>query len=104
MNKHLYLRLLQRGAIRTIKELEARDRIVERSEPYFSTEQAQRDRTAENKNKGCIAASNAIRSRNAFDASRIRSGRTSFFTSVGGKIVSFQEFNVRVMRETRNKK
>jgi hypothetical protein len=104
VNKHLYLRLLRRGSIRTIKELEARDRIIERVGPCYSTEERRSAFKDGEKNKGCIAASTAIRTRNAFDESCMRSGRTRFHTGVGEKVFSFQEFNMRVLRQSRAKR
>lgn len=97
-NRELERRMLQRGWLRTVKELEARQRIVESNQPMYSTEQAAEERRDEDKNRGTIAASNQIRSRSPFDEDRQRLGRTRFHTAMG-EVFSFEQPRMRVMKK-----
>lgn len=97
MNKHLYRRLLQRGSIKAIKELEARDRIIERNQPCFSTQEQETATPQVDRNKGCYPVSTEVRGNNPFDASGIRSGNRGF-RQLNGKIYRTGAFNVRVMK------
>lgn len=97
MNKHLRFKLLQRNAITAIKELEKRDKILEKEEPLFSSRELEATKRDVIKNRGCIPCSSSVRSRNAFDGSRLASGRTRFHT-IAGELVSPNPFTMRIMK------
>ena len=85
------------GFKRVANELEARKRIIEKDHVVYSTRDVNRERDEFKKNGGLVS-SNAIRCRSPFDPSRMKSGRTSFFT-FGGNTQCEQRFHTRIMRK-----
>lgn len=96
INRHLELRLLRRGHLKIIKEIESRQRLVGRDTIVYSTAEAAEEQGRDFKDD--IVTSSAIRTRNAFDDSKLKSGRTKFF-EYGGKVCCEQPFRQRVMRK-----
>ena len=103
--KELRHLLLKRGGMALIeKELRARNRIVERPNTVFSTQQAAPIKREQDKNKGCHPASSAIANYNPLDDAT--SGRTRFRSECTGKLgeyrtVSYQEHKMHVKGEMR---
>lgn len=97
MNRHLYRKLVQRGNINAIKELEKRDKILERGDVVYSTQEQETQKPQVNRNKGCMPCSDDVKTRNAFDPSSLRSGRTGFVQREG-KLFYTTAFHMRGMR------
>jgi hypothetical protein len=97
MNKHLLRKLVSKKAWAAIKEIERRDRIVERPNIVYSTQQTQPTAAAVSRNRGTIEASSAIRSRSAFEGGRLRGARS--YATVGGELVPTSAFGMRIMKK-----
>lgn len=96
LNKHLLIKLVRKGHVKTVKQLEAQARTRDGGGIAFSTKEA--ENVQGRAYKDSTRASEAIRSKSPFDPSRLKSGRTKFFT-YGGEICSEQPFRQRIMRK-----
>ena len=105
--RELHYLLAKRGGMERItRELTMRAAALEKPNVVYSTQQAEPERRAMDRNKGCYPVSSAIRNYNPLDSGT--SGRTKFKSECTGKMgeyrtVTFQEPRMHVQGEMKRK-